>query len=190
VSERRGRTRAAPGRRRDQPTTPELESVIGDGDGEKDEGRGATAAEGNLAPRPTRDGLAAVAGPSVEAAEAVAFILAVVDEGKIIQNKRREGGSTLALLPMRFFALWPPLRHPEWLPLSRRLEFEKEVCLEEEAREKARTWGRTSARVRIQRDSENCRFFSCRVKTRFFFLPPCLSPAPTQKKNSQTLPPL
>jgi hypothetical protein len=90
VSERRGRTRAAPGRRRDQPTTPELESVIGDGDGEKDEGRGATAAEGNLAPRPTRDGLAAVAGPSVEAAEAVAFILAVVDEGKIIQNKRRE----------------------------------------------------------------------------------------------------
>lgn len=97
VSERRGRTRAAPGRRRDEPTTPELESVIGDGDGEKDEGRGATAAERNLAPRPTRDGLAAVAGPSVEAAEAVAFILAVVDEGKIIQNKRREGGSTRLL---------------------------------------------------------------------------------------------
>ena len=92
---------------------------------------------------------------------------------------------------MRFFALWPPLRHPEWLPLSRRREFEKEVCLEEEAWGKARTWGRTSARVRIQRDSENCRFFSCKSENQIFFPSPLsLSRPHTKKKNSQTLPPL
>ena len=72
--------------RRDEPTALE-ESVIGDDAFE--EGRGAIAAAGNLAPRSTPDGLAAAAVLSVEA-EAMAFILerSLTRRGRLFKSFR------------------------------------------------------------------------------------------------------
>ena len=102
---RGGARRARAGPTRDEPTTPELESVIGDGDDdEKDEGRGAIAAAGNLlAPRLVQDGLAAAVGLSVGAAEAMALVVELA-RGKIIQErgKERERESTRLFLLLLF----------------------------------------------------------------------------------------
>lgn len=81
--------------RRDEPTALEEESVIGDGDDDDfEEGRGAIAAAGNLAPRSTREGFNTAAGLSVEA-EAMAFILER-SQGRLFKS-REERVNALSL---------------------------------------------------------------------------------------------